>query len=100
MLKRGFTPDSAADKALLKAVINDSDPAFIRWAMHAILSWQNDTIPASLWHVHGTKDEILPIRFTKPTHTIEGGNHLMIMSKAEPLNEFLKTALTSAWPGQ
>ncbi len=93
MFKRGFTPDSAADKALLKAVIKDSDPAFIRWAMWAILSWQNETIPASLWHVHGTKDEILPIRYTKPTHIIEGGNHLMIMSKAAELNKFLATAL-------
>jgi len=98
MLKRGFTPDTASDKALLKTVIKDSDPAFIRWAMHAILSWQNETIPASLWHIHGTKDEILPIRYTKPTHVIEGGNHLMIMSKAEPLNEFLKTALLKVVP--
>ncbi len=96
MLKRGFTPDSVADKALLKEVIRDSDPSFIRWAMHAILSWHNEIIPDSLWHIHGTRDEILPIRFTKPTHIVEGGNHLMIMSKAPSLNAFLKTALQSA----
>ena len=95
MLKRGFTPDSKNDKKLLRQVIQDSDPVFIRWAMHAILSWQNETIPAPLWHLHGTKDEILPIRFTKPTHVIEGGNHLMIMSKAIQLNEFLSVALTT-----
>ena len=96
MLKRGFTADNKEDQLLLKKVIKDSDPVFIRWAMHAILSWKNETIPQPLWQIHGSSDGILPIRFTKPTHTIKGGNHLMIMSKAPELNEFLKEALLSA----
>jgi pimeloyl-ACP methyl ester carboxylesterase len=95
MLKRGFAPDNKADRLLLKEVIRDSDAAFIRWAMEAILSWRNEIIPQPLWHIHGTKDEILPIRFAKPTHTIKGGNHLMIMSQAGPLNQFIRSALLS-----
>ena len=93
MLKRDFTPDSIEDKVLLKQIIKESDPAFIRWAIHAILSWKNETIPEPLWHIHGTKDGILPIRFTHPTHKVAGGNHLMIMSRAKELNVFLKEVL-------
>jgi pimeloyl-ACP methyl ester carboxylesterase len=95
IIKRGFTADNKEDHQLIREVIKDSDPKFIRWAMHAILSWRNETIPDSLWQIHGTKDEILPIRFTQPTHTIKNGNHLMIMSKASELNSFLHEALTS-----
>jgi pimeloyl-ACP methyl ester carboxylesterase len=94
-LKRGFTADNKEDQLLLKEVINDSDPAFIRWAMHAILSWRNEMIPQPLWQIHGSKDEILPIRFTQPTHRVAGGNHLMIMSKAPELNKFLEEILGS-----
>jgi pimeloyl-ACP methyl ester carboxylesterase len=94
-LKRGFTADNKEDQELLKAVIGDSDPKFIRWAMHAILSWRNETIPETLWQIHGSKDEILPIRFTQPTHTVKGGNHLMIMSKAPELNVFLQEVLNN-----
>jgi pimeloyl-ACP methyl ester carboxylesterase len=94
-LKRGFTKDNITDQQLLKQVIKDSDPAFIRWALHAILSWKNDIIPQPLWHIHGSKDGILPIRNTHPTHKVAGGNHLMIMSKAAELNEFLKEVLTA-----
>jgi hypothetical protein len=94
-LKRGFTADNKEDQQLLKAVIADSDPTFIRWAMHAILSWRNETIPESLWQIHGSRDEILPIRFTHPTHTVEGGNHLMIMSKAPELNIFLQEVFSN-----
>ena len=94
VLKRGLTPDSAEDKLILKEVIKDSDPHFIKWAMQAVLSWKNVELPSPYWHIHGTKDEILPLKYTKPTHTIQGGNHLMIMSRATELNEILKTILS------
>ena len=93
ILKRGLAPDSNDDRELLKQVIKDSDPAFIRWAMHAILCWKNEILPSSLWQIQGDKDGILPIRFARPTHRVKGGNHLMIMSKAKELNAFLKEAL-------
>ncbi len=96
ILKRGLAPDNAEDKNLLRQVIKDSDPQFIRWAMNAILLWKNEEVPAALWHIHGNRDGILPIRWARPTHLVEGGNHLMIMSKAKELNIFLKEALVPA----
>ncbi len=95
MLNRGFTPDSKADKELLKQVIHDSNPVFISWALDAILGWKNETIPKRLWHIHGSRDSILPIRFTNPTHIVKGGNHLMVMSKARDINLFLEEVLLS-----
>jgi pimeloyl-ACP methyl ester carboxylesterase len=94
LLKRGLTPDSEEDKMILKQVIKDSDPAFIKWAMQAILSWKNEDIPQPYWHIHGTKDEILPLKYTNPTHRINGGNHLMIMSKAAEINQLLSLLLS------
>ncbi len=98
ILKRGLAPDSHEDRTLLKQVIKDSDPAFIRWAMHAILCWKNEIVPASLWQIHGDRDGILPIRFARPTHSVRGGNHLMIMSRAKELNAFLSEALVPLLP--
>ena len=98
LMKRGLSPDNNEDKQLLKQVIKDSDPAFIRWAMDAILSWKNEALPASLWQIQGDKDGILPIRWARPTHRVKGGNHLMIMSKATELNVFLSEALAPLTP--
>lgn len=94
ILKRGLTPDTEEDKKILKQVIKDSNPGFIRWAMQAILSWDNKDIPQPCWHIHGTKDEILPLKYTNPTHLIQGGNHLMIMSKAAEINGLLAQLLS------
>jgi pimeloyl-ACP methyl ester carboxylesterase len=93
ILKRLFTAESAADKKLLRDVIRDSDPEFIRWALGAVLQWRNEDIPEHLWHIHGTRDHILPFKRTRPTHVIQNGSHLMIVTRAEELNHILHEIL-------
>jgi pimeloyl-ACP methyl ester carboxylesterase len=91
--KRFFTTESGEDKAVLHAIIQDSDSRFISWAMDAILKWRSEALLAPYTHIHGTKDEVLPIRFIKPTHIISKGGHLMVMNKAREINAILKTVL-------
>ena len=91
--KRVFTNESAENKEILRAIIRDSNDQFIHWAMNAILSWRGDSLPGPYIHIHGTRDEVLPIRFTMPTHVIEGGDHLMIMNKPAAINHLLKEIL-------
>ena len=93
MMKRFFSSEDPQDKVILKQIIKDSDDAFIRWAVGAILKWKNEDIPASIMHIHGTKDRVLPIRFTNPTHIIHKGGHLMVMTRAKELNKILSTML-------
>lgn len=95
LLNRFFANDNKEDLAVLTQVVKESDPLFIKWALQAVPGWKNETIPSPLWHIHGTKDRILPIRFTKPTHVISDGNHLMIMNKAKDLNRFIEAALAT-----
>ena len=95
LLKRFFAPDKKEDFEILTQVIKDSDPVFIRWAMQAVLEWKNETLPQPMWQIHGTKDNVLPLRFTRPTHIIKGGNHLMIMNKAGELNKLIDEVFQS-----
>jgi len=91
--KRVFTTESNEDKVILRNIIQDSDSKFIYWAMDAILKWRSEDLPSSYTHIHGTKDEILPVRFTKPTHIISKAGHLMVMNRAEEVNAILKEVL-------
>lgn len=95
VLKRLFTVESKDDKSLLRAVIKDTDPVFIRWALRAIPQWHYTAVPKDLWHIHGSSDEILPIRYTRPTHTIAGGSHMMVMTKAIEVNKIIAEALAT-----
>lgn len=92
--KRFFTTETKEDKEMLKAIIRESDPAFIKWALHAILSWENEIVPKSFVHIHGNKDEILLFKYTKPTHTITKAGHMMVMNRASEINEILGEVLS------
>lgn len=89
LLKRLFSTETTEDKRVLKAMIRKSDPRFIRWALHAILTWQNTTAPNDLIHIHSTTDLILPLRFVKPTHVIPGGGHLLVLNRVKEVNQVL-----------
>jgi pimeloyl-ACP methyl ester carboxylesterase len=91
--KRFFTREKQADKLMLLDLINESDSDLIRWSVDAILNWQNDVVPQPLWHIHGKSDEILPVRFTNPTHTIPKHGHMMVMTASGMVNDLLCKAL-------
>ncbi|THU39938.1 alpha/beta hydrolase [Niastella caeni] len=91
--KRFFTRELAEDKKLLWQIINESDTGLIRWSMNAILNWKNDIIPQPVWHIHGKRDEVLPVRYTHPTHTIPKEGHMLVMTCPDIVNEILANAL-------
>jgi pimeloyl-ACP methyl ester carboxylesterase len=93
VIKRLFTAETNEDKMMMRQIIKESDDDFIRWAMDAVLKWENENPPLSYIHIHGTGDEVLPIRYTKPTHIIPKAGHLMIMTHAKQVNQVLDQVL-------
>ena len=89
-IKRLFTTETTEDKNMLRSMIRDCDPAFIRWAFGAALGWKNKWIPENLFHIHGSADAILPVRYTKPGHIIPRAGHLMILNRAGQINQILE----------
>lgn len=100
ILKRFFTNESTEDKKLLKGLIRKSDAHFIKWALHAILNWESPVVSQNLVHIHGTHDGILPARFTKPSHLIAKGGHLMVLTQAEEINQIVADILAEPAAGK
>ena len=92
-IKRRFTRESAEDKELIRQIIRESDGPFIKWAMNAVLEWDNGEIPQPLWHIHGTRDEVFPVWLTRPTHRIRHAGHMLVMSHAQEVNAILRKIL-------
>ena len=84
----------AEQQNIQRQILRDSNPPFTRWAINAILHWCNNDIPKNLTHIHGTKDSLLPFKYVKADHRIEGGSHLMVMDKASELSALLKRLIT------
>jgi pimeloyl-ACP methyl ester carboxylesterase len=91
--KQRMTMRSREDFKIMREVIWAGDDRFIAWAIDAVVNWKNDKIPQPFFHIHGTWDDVLPIRFTKPTHIVPRGGHNMIMSHAPIINGLLSEIL-------
>jgi pimeloyl-ACP methyl ester carboxylesterase len=84
----GAITDEQLDR--LKKVIDKSlFYRFDKWAMDAIVKWKNNIIPPNVIHIHGNKDKMLPYKFVKADHTIDGGTHLMVLTKGKKVSEIL-----------
>jgi len=79
---------------LLKEILAKTDVTFTRWAIEAIMHWENKIAPANIKAVHGTADKLLPYRFVRNAKAVKGGTHLMIMDESEMVSNFLKETIT------
>jgi len=77
------------DKDLFKRVLADTDIDFLKWAINCIVKWDNTQLHHNLFHIHGTKDKLLPFKNAGETIGIENGGHLMVLDKAKQVSEVL-----------
>ena len=81
-------------KSLLKQILKDTDKRFLKWAIRAIVTWNNETKPVNLVQINGTTDKILPVRFTNPDFVIPKGGHLMVYNQPPKVSAILASILT------
>jgi len=73
---------------VLKAILDDTDPAFAKWAAIAITKWKNHEIIDNTLRISGDKDKILPPQ--KPNILlIPDGQHFMIVDRAKEISELI-----------
>lgn len=89
LCKSLFGSKGKVQQKIFRQIINDTDPHFIKWAISAILRWNNNLKPENLIHIHGTGDKLLPYRLVKANYTIQDGTHLMIIDKHKEISALL-----------
>ncbi|HYD21480.1 MAG TPA: alpha/beta hydrolase [Flavipsychrobacter sp.] len=88
-----FGAKTKNERALMDYLASTSDPSFIKWAIGAIVNWKNKVRPLNIFHIHGDRDRILPISYTKPDAVIEKGSHFMVWTRAGKVSKILEQAL-------
>ena len=81
---------SNSTKNYLRTTLRDMDIEFYRWALDALLRWDNETVPSNVIHIHGAKDNLLPLKYVSADITVQNGGHLMIVENAVEISAHLK----------
>jgi len=81
------------EQMLLHAMLVDTDINLFRWSVTSILNWEQTTVIKNLHHIHGSADQMFPIKYIKPHYTIKNGKHLMIYTNASEISSILTRIL-------
>lgn len=82
------------ETSLLREIIKETDVLFFKWAISKIFDWENTKKIKNLYHIHGTKDRLFPLKKLTDCIEIKNGHHFMIVTKADDvskkINEIIK----------
>ncbi|GGG99785.1 alpha/beta hydrolase [Polaribacter pacificus] len=80
--------------AAYKKFLSVRDVTYLHWAIDALLHWQQRKPLTNTVHIHGSKDEVFPIKHIVDCHTIENGTHAMVLTKAKKITSIIEQAIT------
>jgi len=86
-----FGVHTRAERALLRAILADTDEKFFSWAVDQIVKWNNESVPSNTISIHGSKDRLIPVY--NADYIVDGGGHLMVLNKADEINTILSKIL-------
>jgi pimeloyl-ACP methyl ester carboxylesterase len=84
----------AKEQKMLVDMFREMDPAFMHWAVAAILRWNPPPLAdIPVFQIHGRRDRMIPARRVKPDLWIPDGGHLINITHAEEVNAFIRAAM-------
>lgn len=84
-----FGVTTQEEKIVLQAILRDTDPHFLSWAIHQIVHWKRTSYSDSIIKIHGTKDRIIPFPKNKKAYSIDQGGHFMTLNKATEIEKLI-----------
>jgi pimeloyl-ACP methyl ester carboxylesterase len=84
---------SEEEKALVASLRREADLPYTNWAVNQAINWKNDWQHPHIYHIHGDKDNMFPIKNIKADYTIKNGGHFMIMNRAAEVSDCINAAL-------
>jgi len=87
-----------AEQELMRQVLNETSPSFVKWALQHVVRWKNTECPARFTHIHGTKDRLFRVSSIKNAVLVKGGGHFMMLSQADDVSRLLREQLTDPDP--
>ncbi len=86
-------PDRNKDKPLFVSMLKKKTPRYFKRTVGLIASWKRETYPKNIIHIHGDKDNTIPIKKVKYDFLVKDGSHMMTVTKGQEIGEIINTIL-------
>lgn len=81
-------------RKLVKQMLGDTPTSFARWGARAIFTWPGARgVEVPIKHIHGGRDRLIPVKGVRADYVVGEAGHLVNLSHAEVVNEFIAEAM-------
>lgn len=82
-------PDRVQREYLLD-LAEASIASLTHWGGRVMLDWTAPPLPCPVWQVHGSDDRMIPVKNVSPDLVIPGGGHVINVTHAAAVNQFIR----------
>jgi pimeloyl-ACP methyl ester carboxylesterase len=83
-------PMGDEERRIILAMVDAVPLSFMRWGGRAILEWEGcESLPCPVFHIHGRRDRIIPIKAVAPDVTVPGAGHVVNLTHPAAVNAFI-----------
>ncbi len=86
-------PDRKNEKETFVAMIKAINPQFLKRTIDMIINWERLDNNKDIIHIHGTKDQTLPIKNIRYDYKIDGGSHMMALTRGKEVSQIINSIL-------
>ncbi|GAB4347702.1 MAG: hypothetical protein OHK0038_27510 [Flammeovirgaceae bacterium] len=88
-----FGLNSRAEQEFFGKMMNLTSEFYKNWATTQITQWKDNEPSHHIYHIHGDKDQIFPIKHIKRARIVKGGDHAMVVKRADEVSQLINQAL-------
>ena len=74
---------------LYQKYLSMNDRRYLSWAIREMVCWDQEEALEGTIHIHGDADNVFPRKYIKNSILVEGGTHIMVITRAKWFNENL-----------
>ena len=94
ILQPRVEPDSKHHASTFQSMLNTKSPAYMKRTIGMIINWQRSSNTAQIYHIHGTLDHTLPLRYIKSPYTVlPKGSHMMTLTLGKEISDLINQIL-------
>jgi hypothetical protein len=86
-------PDRDRNKETFKSMLSAKNPVYIKRTIEMIIKWDRKKNTKKMIHIHGDNDHTLPIRRVNCDYIVNGGSHMMTLTRFDVITGILKKEL-------
>lgn len=84
------------DAEMVRIMFQQNTGKFFRWALHAVLNWEQTGHNDKVVRIHGTNDPLFRMKYLKKDgYWVNGGDHFMVVTRGKEISGYIAEILAT-----